>query len=128
MVGDIIIDMENVQIQRDTSKLYQSIMIENEPMNISDPENTKFQYIADSLQIEFNHQISLTDKRNCENKNYLLLLIQWLSISNSTLTAQLLLQRNDAKWTNGKLLITSPKEEGFTSHNYEFKANLINQL
>uniref|UniRef100_A0A1I8EYQ5 Uncharacterized protein n=1 Tax=Wuchereria bancrofti TaxID=6293 RepID=A0A1I8EYQ5_WUCBA len=59
------------------------------------------------------------DTKNSEN---------WLSISNPTLAARLLLQRNDVmtKKVSGKLLIAPCKTTGITIQNIEFKANLIN--
>lgn len=42
MEGDIVIYMENARNQRDTSNSNPLIMIKNETMNASDPENIKF--------------------------------------------------------------------------------------
>lgn len=51
------------------------------------------------------------EQQTCENRNNLLLVIEWLSLDNPTLAVNLLLQRNDviAKRIDEKLLI-APRE------------------
>ncbi|VDN52030.1 unnamed protein product [Dracunculus medinensis] len=70
-----------------------------------DPENTKYQYLFDNLQQDFQRQISIMHQRSCQNRNNLLLLIEWLSSYNPILVARLLLQKNDmiVKEIKGKL-------------------------
>uniref|UniRef100_A0AAF5Q740 Uncharacterized protein n=1 Tax=Wuchereria bancrofti TaxID=6293 RepID=A0AAF5Q740_WUCBA len=65
------------QKQINGSKL---MMMETQRGDDSDPENTKFQYLFDSLQQEFQQQLKLVEQRTCENRNNLLLLIEWLSL------------------------------------------------
>ncbi|VDN95758.1 unnamed protein product [Brugia pahangi] len=121
MDGDTVIDIvtriANNRNRRNTNLALASprgklMMMETQRGDDSDPENTKFQYLFDSLQQEFQQQLKLVEQRTCENRNNLLLLIEWLSLDNPTLAANLLLQRDDviAKRIKGKLLITPCKE------------------
>ncbi|VDM94746.1 unnamed protein product, partial [Onchocerca ochengi] len=143
MNGDIIIDMKvgtstsngsrkaiNPETSANLTPEGQIIMMETNPQEITDPENTKFQYMVDSLQQEFNQRLSLVYKRSCQNRNNLLLLIEWMSINNSTLAANLLLQRDDiiAKRVDGKLLVAPCKPKGLKSKVIEFKAEIINKF
>uniref|UniRef100_A0AAF5Q6K0 Uncharacterized protein n=1 Tax=Wuchereria bancrofti TaxID=6293 RepID=A0AAF5Q6K0_WUCBA len=94
------------------------------------PENKSEEPIASRIRIKTRLQNLKAYQRSCQNRNNLLLLIEWLSISNPTLAARLLLQKNDvmAKRVSGKLLITSCKTMEITIQNIEFKGNLINKL
>ncbi|EFO12714.1 hypothetical protein LOAG_15819 [Loa loa] len=69
-------------------------------------------------------------RRSCENRNNLLLLIEWLSISNPTLTARLLLQRSDiiAKRVNDKLLIAPCNVNKSEWKKVEFQAGIVSKF
>uniref|UniRef100_A0A1I7VPN2 Integrase catalytic domain-containing protein n=1 Tax=Loa loa TaxID=7209 RepID=A0A1I7VPN2_LOALO len=56
------------------------LMMEIQQEDDSDPENTKFQYLFDIRQQEFQQQLKLVEQQTCENWNNLLLLIEWLLI------------------------------------------------
>uniref|UniRef100_A0A1I8EWS3 Uncharacterized protein n=1 Tax=Wuchereria bancrofti TaxID=6293 RepID=A0A1I8EWS3_WUCBA len=101
----------------------QLILMENSPNETFDPENVKFQYLFDSLRQELLQQLKETYQSSCQNKNNLLLLIKWLSISNPTLAAKLMLQRNDviAKRIDGNLMVALCKSERLAIENIEFK-------
>uniref|UniRef100_A0AAF5PVG0 Uncharacterized protein n=1 Tax=Wuchereria bancrofti TaxID=6293 RepID=A0AAF5PVG0_WUCBA len=66
-------------------------------------------------------------KRSCQNRSNLLLLIEWLSISNPILAAKLILERNDviAKRIDGNLMVSPCKSEGPAIENIEFKGGFI---
>ncbi|VDM93967.1 unnamed protein product [Onchocerca ochengi] len=124
MDGDIIIDkgIKNSISNRDSkatkpgasnNPTQEELIItsETDPEMYKDPENAKFQYIVDSLQQDFNKRISGIYQISCQNRNNLLLLVEWMSISSPTLAASILLQRDDviAKKVDGKLLVAPCK-------------------
>uniref|UniRef100_A0A1I8EEZ4 Uncharacterized protein n=1 Tax=Wuchereria bancrofti TaxID=6293 RepID=A0A1I8EEZ4_WUCBA len=112
------------------SSIGKLMMMETHRGDNGDPENTKFKYLFDSLQQEFQQQLKLMEQRTCENRNNLLLLIEWLSLDNPTLAANLLLQRNDviAKRINGKLLIAPCKSDSLNLKTIEFRDGLISKF
>uniref|UniRef100_A0A1I8EV89 Uncharacterized protein n=1 Tax=Wuchereria bancrofti TaxID=6293 RepID=A0A1I8EV89_WUCBA len=97
--------------------------MENSPDETFDPENVKFQYLFYSLRQEFLQQLKEIYQRSCQNRSNLLLLIEWLSISNPILAAKLILERNDviAKRIDGNLMVSPCKSEGPAIENIEFK-------
>ncbi|EJW80206.1 hypothetical protein WUBG_08886 [Wuchereria bancrofti] len=101
--------------------------MENSPDETFDPENVKFQYLFDSLRQEFLQQLKEIYQRSCQNRSNLLLLIEWLSISNPILAAKLILERNDviAKRIDGNLMVSPCKSEGPAIENIEFKGGFI---
>ncbi|EJW73391.1 hypothetical protein WUBG_15702 [Wuchereria bancrofti] len=139
MDGDTVIDIvtrtANNRNRRNTNLALASprgklMMMETQRGDDSDPENTKFQYLFDSLQQEFQQQLKLVEQRTCENRNNLLLLIEWLSLDNPTLAANLLLQRDDviAKRIKGKLLIAPCKSDSLNIKIIEFRGGLISKF
>ncbi|EJW71464.1 hypothetical protein WUBG_17629 [Wuchereria bancrofti] len=139
MDGDTVIDIvtriANNRNRRNTNLALASprgklMMMETQRGDDSDPENTKFQYLFDSLQQEFQQQLKLVEQRTCENRSNLLLLIEWLSLDNPTLAANLLLQRNDviAKRIKGKLLIAPCKSDSLNIKIIEFRGGLISKF
>ncbi|KAL3998740.1 hypothetical protein ACH3XW_16260 [Acanthocheilonema viteae] len=105
-------------------------MIETNQEEIVDPENPKFQYVFDNLREEFKQQMNELSKLSCQNRNNLLSLIEWLSHSNPTLAAELILQRNDiiAKRINGNLLIASCNSKRLKTRVVEFNGGIINKF
>uniref|UniRef100_A0AAF5Q771 Uncharacterized protein n=1 Tax=Wuchereria bancrofti TaxID=6293 RepID=A0AAF5Q771_WUCBA len=84
-VIDIVTRIANNRNRRNTNLALalprgKLMMMETQRGDDSDPENTKFQYLFDSLQQEFQQQLKLVEQRTCENRNNLLLLIEWLSL------------------------------------------------
>uniref|UniRef100_A8PFP0 Uncharacterized protein n=1 Tax=Brugia malayi TaxID=6279 RepID=A8PFP0_BRUMA len=135
MQGDIVIELDVEDDSNSTTKFKRRVtnkllMMEKSPDKKYDPENVKLQYLSDSLRQEFLQQLKETQQRSCQNRNNLLLLIKWLSISNSTLAAKLILQRNDviAKRINGNLMVAPCKSEQSTIENIEFKGDLISKF
>nr|CRZ24575.1 Bm10117 [Brugia malayi] len=133
--GDIVIELDVEDDSNSTTKFKRRVtnkllMMEKSPDKKYDPENVKLQYLSDSLRQEFLQQLKETQQRSCQNRNNLLLLIKWLSISNSTLAAKLILQRNDviAKRINGNLMVAPCKSEQSTIENIEFKGDLISKF
>uniref|UniRef100_A0AAF5RY31 DUF5641 domain-containing protein n=1 Tax=Wuchereria bancrofti TaxID=6293 RepID=A0AAF5RY31_WUCBA len=127
MNGDTLIDIvtkiANVRSRRNPNLalallIGKLIMMETYQQDDNDPENTKLQYLFDMEQ------------RTCENRNNLLLLIEWLSMDNPTLAANLLLQRNDviAKRIDGKLLIAPCKPDSLNPKIIEIKGGLISKF
>ncbi|VBB35566.1 unnamed protein product, partial [Acanthocheilonema viteae] len=92
-----------------------------------DPVNIKFQYIFDVLNLQLKQQLIETQRRSCENRNNLLLIIEWLSTSNPTLAARLLLQRSDiiAKRVNDKLLVALCNVNKSEWKKVEFQAGIV---
>ncbi|EJW72515.1 hypothetical protein WUBG_16578 [Wuchereria bancrofti] len=139
MNGDIVINIvtkiANARSRRNTNLALASavgklMMMETYQEDNNDPENTKFQYLFDSLQQEFQQQLKLVEQRTCENRNNLLLLIEWLSLDNPTLAANLLLQRNDviAKRIDEKLLTAPCESDLLNSKIIEFRGGLISKF
>uniref|UniRef100_A8NPC5 Env-like protein, putative n=1 Tax=Brugia malayi TaxID=6279 RepID=A8NPC5_BRUMA len=133
MQGDIVIELDVEDDSNSTTKFKRRVtnkllMMEKSPDRKYDPENVK--YLSDSLRQEFLQQLKETQQRSCQNRNNLLLLIKWLSISNPTLATKLILQRNDeiAKRINGNLMVAPCKSEQSTIENIEFKGDLINKF
>uniref|UniRef100_A0A1I8ENU0 Uncharacterized protein n=1 Tax=Wuchereria bancrofti TaxID=6293 RepID=A0A1I8ENU0_WUCBA len=114
-------------IQPFASPIGKLMMMETYQEDDNDPENTKLQCLVDSLQQDFHQQLKLVERRTCENRNNLLLLIEWLSMDNPTLAANLLLQRNNviAKRIDGKLLIAPCQSDSLNSTIIEIKGGLI---
>ncbi|VDM14968.1 unnamed protein product [Wuchereria bancrofti] len=104
--------------------------MENSPDETFDPENVKFQYLFYSLRQEFLQQLKEIYQRSCQNRSNLLLLIEWLSISNPILAAKLILERNDviAKRIDGNLMVSPCKSEGPAIENIEFKGGFISKF
>ncbi|VDN51580.1 unnamed protein product [Dracunculus medinensis] len=85
MDGDIIMDMgpnssklRNRRIKNflPAIKLDKLLLMETNKGDKFDSENTKFQYLFDNLQQNFQRQISIVHQRSCQNRNNLLLLIE----------------------------------------------------
>lgn len=135
MNGDIIIDKgtnnltNNLRKQRSDpeSELIMKEVSEREEtgLNEFDPRNIKYQYLFNVLQIEFRKQLIKLYQRSCQNRNNLLLLIEWLSTINPTL-----LQRNDiiAKRTKGKLLIAFCSFNASEWKTVDFKAGIVSKF
>uniref|UniRef100_A8PH50 Uncharacterized protein n=1 Tax=Brugia malayi TaxID=6279 RepID=A8PH50_BRUMA len=135
MQGDIVIELDVEDDSNSITKFKRRItnkllMMEKAPDRKYNPENVKLQYLSDSLRQEFLQQLKETQQRSCQNRNNLLLLIKWLSISNPTLATKLILQRNDviAKRINGNLMVAPCKSEQSTIENIEFKGDLISKF
>uniref|UniRef100_A0A1I7VNH6 Uncharacterized protein n=1 Tax=Loa loa TaxID=7209 RepID=A0A1I7VNH6_LOALO len=138
MNGDIIID-EGVDKWQTKSAMNsdskdQLIMkeINDEEENKSskfDPANIKFQYIFDIVNLQFKQQLVETQRRSCKNRNNLLLLIEWLSTSNSTLAARLLLQRSDVIVKRVDKLLIAPRNVNKSEwKKVEFRAGIVSKF
>ncbi|MCP9266373.1 Homocysteine S-methyltransferase 1 [Dirofilaria immitis] len=81
-------------------------------------------------EIEFKKQLTKLYQRSCQNRNNLLLLIEWLSTVNPTLAVKLLLQRNDiiAKRIKGKLLIAPCSFNASEWKTVDFKAGIVSKF
>uniref|UniRef100_A0AAF5PQL4 Uncharacterized protein n=1 Tax=Wuchereria bancrofti TaxID=6293 RepID=A0AAF5PQL4_WUCBA len=137
MNGDIIIDEGVDQWQSKNAMNFDSkdqlIMkeLDDEEENKSskfDPVNIKFRYIFDVVNLQFKQQLVETQRRSCENRNNLLLLIEWLSTSN--LTASLILQRSDiiAKKLDNKLLIAPCNVNKSEWKEIEFTGGIVSKF
>ncbi|MCP9263031.1 Integrase core domain containing protein [Dirofilaria immitis] len=104
----------NIIIDKGTNNLANNIRKQR-----SDPEGELIM-----KEIEFKKQLTKLYQRSCQNRNNLLLLIEWLSTVNPTLAAKLLLQRNDiiAKRIKGKLLIAPCSFNASEWKTVDFKA------
>ncbi|MCP9257891.1 Integrase core domain containing protein [Dirofilaria immitis] len=78
----------------------------------------------------FKKQLTKLYQRSCQNRNNLLLLIEWLSTVNPTLAVKLLLQRNDiiAKRIKGKLLIAPRSFNASEWKTVDFKAGIVSKF
>nr|CDQ07824.1 Bm12157 [Brugia malayi] len=105
-------------------------MLEISPKETFDPENLKYQYIFDDMQLQINNELNILNPRSCQNRNNFLLLVEWLSHDNPTLAAKLILQRNDiiARRINGKLLVAPCKSKEMNSTTVEFEAGIISKF
>ncbi|MCP9261213.1 Integrase core domain containing protein [Dirofilaria immitis] len=140
MNGNIIIDKgtnnlaNNIRKQRSDpeGELIMKEVSEREETELDkfDPRNIKYQYLFDVLQIEFKKQLTKLYQRSCQNRNNLLLLIEWLSTVNPTLAVKLLLQRNDiiAKRIKGKLLIAPCSFNASEWKTVDFKAGIVSKF
>ncbi|MCP9263120.1 Integrase core domain containing protein [Dirofilaria immitis] len=140
MNGNIIIDKgtnslaNNIRKQRSDpeGELIMKEVSEREETELDkfDPRNIKYQYLFDVLQIEFKKQLTKLYQRSCQNRNNLLLLIEWLSTVNPTLAVKLLLQRNDiiAKRIKGKLLIAPCSFNASEWKTVDFKAGIMSKF
>ncbi|VDM23527.1 unnamed protein product [Wuchereria bancrofti] len=139
MDGDTVIDIvtriANNRNRRNTNLALASprgklMMMETQRGDDSDPENTKFQYLFDSLQQEFQQQLKLVEQRTCENRNNLLLLIEWLSLDNPTLAANLLLLEILAQNQQTIDPILKPQEtsDSLNLKTIEFRDGLISKF
>ncbi|VBB26581.1 unnamed protein product [Acanthocheilonema viteae] len=101
------------------------------PEETFDPENVKYQYIFDSIQLQINNELNILNQRSCQNRNNLFIIAsRVVSHDNPTLTAKLILQRNDiiARRINGKLLVAPCKSKEMESTTVEFEAEIINKF
>ncbi|VDN01670.1 unnamed protein product, partial [Onchocerca ochengi] len=141
MKGDFIIDMDVgndknvVKIREEDTNLnsplrQQLLMMEINSKETSDPENTEFQYVFDTLQQEFRRRLREIHERSCQNRNDLLSLIKWLLCVDPTTAVEILLQRNDVMTKNvkGKLLIAPCQSEEIKTKFVDFEKGIINKF
>ncbi|EJD73908.1 hypothetical protein LOAG_18705 [Loa loa] len=89
MDNNTVIDKINtINLYQDTNQVTSTykglLMMENTKEKGTDPENTKLQYLYNTLQEQFQQRFNEINQNSCRNRNNLLTLIEWILHDNPT--------------------------------------------